>query len=197
MASRKSKQRQEGIITHHGEHIYSGGELRRPTPQSWRGRNPLEKKAQLVMASKPTREASWDRAGYIKAHLFISRGDYHIRSSDSILGHQRKRENKGKHRENLRSKEHKDWRKTQDHWDIMAWFHSISSFLLVRLPWQWVTKLFLLGLNVVNSISMYSLWLGCCVILIYLMILILFSLSMFDLMDLNCDWKIHFESRLE
>jgi len=145
------------------------------------------------MASTPTREVSWVREKSIK-DLFnqIRRGL--IRR---VLCHFRKGENRGKHRENLRSKEHKDWRKTQDQWDIMAWFHSISSFLLVRLSWQWVTKIFLLGLNVVNSISMYSLWLGCCVILIYLMILMLFSLSMFDLMDLNCDWKIHFESRLE
>jgi len=140
-----------------------------------------------------------------RAHLLARRVEsekksikgYSRRSGEDILCHFRKGENRGKHRENLRSKEHKDWRETQDHWDIMAWFHSISSFLLVRLPWQWVTKHFLLGLNVVNSISMYSLWLGCCVILIYLMILMLFSLSMFDLMDLNCDWKIHFESRLE
>jgi len=118
-------------------------------------------------------------------------------SLQDSLGHWRKRENKGKYRENLRSKEHKDWRKTQDQWDIMVWFYSISSFLLVRLPWQWVTKLFLLGLNVVNSISMYFFWLGCYVILIYLMILMLFLLSMFDLMDLNGDWKIPFESRVE
>ena len=198
LASSKSKQRQEGIInsppmrhgecrastTHHGEHIHSGGELRRSNPSGWRGRNPLGKKAQLAMASTPTREASWVRKKYKRHFIIRSEGRYHI-----VRCHFRKRENRGKHRENQRSKEHKDWRKTQDQWDIMAWFHSISSFLLVRLPWQWVTKLFLLGLNVVNSISMYSLWLGCCVILIYRMILILFLFSVF--------WSYGFESWLE
>jgi len=36
--------------------------------------------------------------------LFISKK----KSLEDSLGHQRRRENKGKHRENLRSKEHKD-----------------------------------------------------------------------------------------
>ena len=141
------------------------------------------------MANTPTREASWVREKIQKAF----QTDQRRGRGDHILCHFRKRENKEKHRENLRSKEHKDWRETQDQWDIMVWFHSISSFLLVRLPWQWVTKLFLLGLNVVNSISMYSLWLGCCVILIYLMILILLLLSMlwsygFELWLKNTFW---------
>ena len=163
-----------------------GRRVRRSNPQSWRGTNPLVKKPLLAMVSVSTWEASSDRTGHIKAYFV------HFKRNNSLedsLGHQRKRENKGKHRENLKSKEHKDWRKTQDHWNIMAWFHSIPSFLLVRLPWQWVTKLFLLGLNVVNSISMYSFWLGFCEILIYLMILILFLLPMF--------WSYGFESWLK
>jgi len=143
--------------TRHGEHIYSGGELRRSDPSE-------------LTWQKPTGEESSTRHG---EHTY-SGGELSQRKK-----YKRPERNREKSRETLKSKEHKDWRKRQDQWDIMAWFHSISSFLLVRLPWQWVTKLFLLGLNVVNSISMYSFWLGCCVILIYLMILILFLFPMF------------------
>ena len=88
MASSKSKQRQEGNQTHpqlamasDQRATHSRGELRRPkSPKSWRGTNPLVKKPLLAMASVPTREASWDRTGHIKAHFFFS-GEitsYHI-----------------------------------------------------------------------------------------------------------------------
>ena len=40
-----------------------------------------------------------------KSSFVHFKGDQSLEDS---LGHQRKRENKGKHRENLRSKEHKD-----------------------------------------------------------------------------------------
>jgi len=190
MASSKRKQRKEGMVTRLPcamasagraqlamASIYSGGELRRSIPSE-------------LTWQKPTGEESLTRHGehtYSRGELSqrkkYKRPFNQIRWRDHIrpdylmpLEEERKQ---GKTRETLKSKEHKDWRKTQDHWDIMAWFHSISSFLLVRLPWQWVTKLFLLGLNVVNSIRMYSFWLRCCVILIHLMILILFLLPMF------------------
>ena len=101
----------------------------------------------------------------IKANFIIS---LRIIISYHNISHFRERENRRNTERPLRSNEDKDWRDSQNHWDIMACFHSISSFLLVRLPWQRVARLFLLGLNVINSISMYSLWLWCCLILIIL-----------------------------
>ena len=107
------------------------------TPQSWRGTNPLMKKPQLAMANEFTREASWVRTLFYKSQLVISFEEGIISYQRLLLGHFRERK-QGKIRETLRSKEHKDWMDSQDHWDIMACFHSISSFLIVRLPWQWV-----------------------------------------------------------
>jgi len=63
------------------------------------------KKPLLAMASVSTWEASSDRTSHIKAHLFISKEK---KSLEDSLGHWRKRENRGKYRENLKSKEHKD-----------------------------------------------------------------------------------------
>jgi len=63
------------------------------------------KKPLLAMASVSTWEASSDRTGHIKAHFCSFQRN---NSREDSLGHQRKRENKGKHRENLRSKKHKD-----------------------------------------------------------------------------------------
>jgi len=63
------------------------------------------KKPLLAMASVSTWEASSDRTGHIKAYFVHFKGDQSLEDS---LGHWRKRENRGKHRENLKSKEHKD-----------------------------------------------------------------------------------------
>ena len=125
----------------------------------WRGRNPLGKKADVAIATKilPGKKAKFCKS--IKNLSSHFRNIYY-----QILGHFRERKTGENTERPLRSKEHKVWRDSQDHWGIMACFHSISSFLLVRLPCQWVARLFLLGLNLINSTSMYSLWLWCCLI---------------------------------
>jgi len=74
---------------------------------------------------------------------------------------------------------------------------SISFLLLIRLPWEWVTKLSLLGLNEINSTSMLSFLVWYCMILVSHDIDVILDLYAFNLMDLNCYWKIPFESRLE
>ena len=173
--------------TRHGEHMYSWGELRRPNPSELTWQRPTGEESSTRHGEHTYSRGELSQRKMYKRH-FIHQEKTVI--SDHIRPYYKRPErNRGKTEETKKSKEHKDWRKTQDQWDIMAWFHSISSFLLVRLPWQWVTKLFLLGLNVANSIIMYSLWLGCSVILIYRMILILFLLSMF--------WSYGFESWLK
>ena len=67
--------------------------VKRSNPQSWRGTNPLVKKPLLAMASVSTWEANSDRTGHIKAHFVHFKG---INWGEDSLGHQRKRENKGK-----------------------------------------------------------------------------------------------------
>ena len=107
----KARNRQKYMFARHGEHIYSGGELRRLSLRAdvaethWGRKLNSPWRVNLLARRVETGQAN------IKGHLFISKEgiiEYHSRTSGPILGRQRKRENKGKHRENLRSKEHKN-----------------------------------------------------------------------------------------